>query len=197
MVYLLTSLYHIDCLCLFLPYKTPMQSYPSTQCWFWWSYKWLKHNYVALSDPGSIKCCHIIKHSPENWETTVGQNVDLRVFHTQNICHHTWKTLRITLWCFVVLQSRGKGLKSKENYETDLSHSFFSISWPSPRDWRQKMHCNVVLTVFHAWWYIFCVWEIVRTTFRHIVVFQLRGDCSIMWKHFMDPGSESTAYGPI
>ena len=42
---------------------------------------------------------------------------------------------------------------------------FFCISLPSPRIWRPMLHCNVVLTVFHTWLYIFCVWKIVRTTF--------------------------------
>ena len=52
---------------------------------------------------------------------------------------------------------------------------FFSISWPSTRDWRSMMPCNVVLTVVHTWWYRFCLWKIVRTTFRCIGVSQLRG----------------------
>ena len=66
---------------------------------------------------------------------------------------------------------------------------FFSISWPSPRDWRPTLLCNVVLTVFHTWWCIFCVWKIVRTTFQRIVVSQSWGDCSRMWENYMDPGS--------
>ena len=82
------------------------------------------------------------------------------------------KTLRKTPWCFFVLQSRVEGLKSKEYYGTDLSHCFSLTVW-------------TVQTVFHAWWYIFCVWEVVRTT----VVSQLRGDCSIIWENFMEPGS--------
>ena len=59
---------------------------------------------------------------------------------------------------------------------------FFSILWPSSCDCRPKLLCNVVLTVFHTWWYIFWVWIIVRTTFWHIVVYQSQGDCSIMGK---------------
>ena len=46
------------------------------------------------------------------------QNVAPTVFHTQNIRLHEWKTLRTTLWCFVVLQLLGEGLKSKENCHT-------------------------------------------------------------------------------
>ena len=67
---------------------------------------------------------HIIEQLPHDWETTVCQKGALTVFHTQNICHHAWKTLRTTFLCFFVLQSLGEGLKSKENYGTDLSHSF-------------------------------------------------------------------------
>ena len=52
---------------------------------------------VALSDPGSIKFSHIIEKCPRNWEITVYHNVALTVFHTQNSCHHAWKTLRIPL----------------------------------------------------------------------------------------------------
>ena len=53
--------------------------------------------YVALSDPGSMIFSHIIEQSPRDWEITVCQNVALIVFHTQNICHYAWKTLRTTL----------------------------------------------------------------------------------------------------
>ena len=56
-----------------------------------------KRRYVALSDPGSMKFSHIIEKSPRDWEATVRQNVALTVFHTQNICHHAWKTLRTKL----------------------------------------------------------------------------------------------------
>ena len=109
---------------------------------------------------------------------------------TKIIRHHKWKTLKTTLWCFVVLQSQGVCLKSMENYWTDLSHrfvpQFFSISCLFPprletnRVWK-PMHCNVFLTVFHTWCYTFCVWKTVRTTFWRIVVTQSPGDCSIMW----------------
>ena len=97
-------------------------------------------------------------------------------FSHTNICHYAWKTLKTTLWCFIVLQSQGEGLKSKENYGTDLSHSFFfSISWPSPYDWRTMMHFSVVLTVFNTWWCIFCVWIHISTTLQRIVVNQSWG----------------------
>ena len=37
-------------------------------------------------------------------------------------------------------------------------------------------------------------WKTVRATFLHTVVSQSRGDCSMMWKKIMDPGSESAMY---
>ena len=52
-------------------------------------------------------------------------------------------------------------------------------------------HQYVVLRVFNTWWHIFCVWKTVKTTFWRIVVSQSRGDCSKMWEHFMDSGSQS------
>ena len=65
--------------------------------------------------------------SPRNVLTGLGDNYVSKCssdsFPHTKICHHAWKTLRTTLWCFVFLQSRGEGLKSKENYGTDLSHS--------------------------------------------------------------------------
>ena len=143
--------------------------------------------YVSLSDPESMKCSHILEQSPWDSETTIRPNVVLTVFPTQNICHHAWKTLRTKLWCFVYLQSRGEGLKSKENYGTDL-YQFFSILWPFSHNWRPIMHCDVVLTVFHTWW------NVVKTTLWHIVDSQTRGDCSKMWWNCMDPGSESETY---
>ena len=36
------------------------------------------------------------------------QNVVLTVFHTQNIDHHVWETVRSTLQCIIGLQSWGK-----------------------------------------------------------------------------------------
>ena len=65
--------------------------------------------YVALSDPGSMKYSYILEQSPRDWETNIRQNLVLTIFHTQNICHHAWKTVRITLQCIVGLQSRGEG----------------------------------------------------------------------------------------
>ena len=65
--------------------------------------------YVAFSDPGSMKCSYILEQSPRGWKTTMRQNLVLTIFHTQNICHHAWKTVRITLQCIVGLQLRGEG----------------------------------------------------------------------------------------
>ena len=153
--------------------------------------------YVALSDPGSMKFFHIIEQFPGYWETTVCQNEILTVFHTQNICHHVWKTLRTILWGFFVLQFRGEGLKSKENYGIDFSHSFspFNDLFSTIGDQHSTMHCNGVMTVFHTWVYIFWVWKTFRTKCWRIVVSQSRGDCSLMWENCMDPGSESAKYG--
>ena len=91
------------------------------------SFAFSVYGYVSLWYPESMKCSHILEQSLQDCETTMRQNVVLTVFHTQNICHHAWKTLRTTLWCFVFLQSRREGLKSMENYGTDLSHSFSSF----------------------------------------------------------------------
>ena len=65
--------------------------------------------YVALSNPGSMKCSYILEQSPRDWETTLRQNLVLTIFHTQNICHLAWKTVRITLQCIVGLRSQGEG----------------------------------------------------------------------------------------
>ena len=51
----------------------------------------------------------IIEQSPPDWETTMCRNVVLTIFHTQNIYHHAWKTVRTTLQCNVGLQLRGEG----------------------------------------------------------------------------------------
>ena len=52
---------------------------------------------------------HILEQSPRGWETTMRQNVVLKIFQTQNICHHVWKTVRTKLQCIVGLKSRGEG----------------------------------------------------------------------------------------
>ena len=103
------------------------------------------------------------------------------------------ETLRTTLWWFLVLQFFGKFWKARK-IMGQICPTVFSILWLYPRNWRPMMHCNVVLTVFHAWWYIFCVWKIVRTTFWRIAVSQLLGDCSIMWENFIYPGSDSATW---
>ena len=77
---------------------------------------------VALSDPESMKLSHIIEQSPRDWETTIRQNVFLSTFHTQNIYHHVWKTVRNTLQSNVGLQLQGEGREMENNCETNLSH---------------------------------------------------------------------------
>ena len=146
--------------------------------------------YVSLWDPESMKFSHVLERSPWDWEATMHHNVVLAFFHTQNLCHGAWKILRTTLCCFVFLQSRGEGLKSKENYGTKFSLLFK----PSPRDWRKTKQQSAVLRIFHAPWHIFCVWKNVRTTFWCIVVSQSQGDRSKTWEDFMDSGSQSETY---
>ena len=65
--------------------------------------------YVTLWDPGSMQYSHIIEQSPRDWETTMHQNVVLKIVHTKNIYHHVWKTVRTTLQIIVGLQSQGEG----------------------------------------------------------------------------------------
>ena len=136
---------------------------------------------------------HIIEHSPRNWKTTVCQNVALTVFHTQIICHHAWKTHRTTLWCIFALQSRGDGLKSTENYETDLFHSFlyfmtFSLQLETNNAFQYSSDSFPRMVIF-----ILCV-ESFQNYILRIFVSQLQGDYSIMWENFMDTGSESWTY---
>ena len=56
-----------------------------------------------------MKFSYNLEQSPRDRETTMRQNVVLTIFHTQNICHHAWKTVRITLQCIVGLQLWGEG----------------------------------------------------------------------------------------
>ena len=79
-----------------------------------------------------MKLFDILEQSPRDWETTALQNVVLTVFHTQNICQDAWKTLRTTLLYFVLLQSRGEGLKSKVDYGTDFPIVFLAFLTFSP-----------------------------------------------------------------
>ena len=51
---------------------------------------------------------HILEQSPHDWETTMRQNEVLTIFHTQNICHNVWNTVRTTLQCIFGLQSQGE-----------------------------------------------------------------------------------------
>ena len=76
---------------------------------------------------------HIIEEPPRNWETTMHQNVVLTIFHTQNIHHYVWKTVRTTLQCFVGLQLRGEGHEMEKNCWINMSHSFPCFSNLLPR----------------------------------------------------------------
>ena len=64
--------------------------------------------YVELSDPGYMKFVYILEQSLRNLKTTMHQNVVPTIFHTQNIRHPAWKTVRSTCQCIVVLQLRGE-----------------------------------------------------------------------------------------
>ena len=70
--------------------------------------------YVELSDPGYMKFVYILEQSLRNLKTTMHQNVVPKIVHTQDICHHAWKTVRTTLQCIVVLKSRKKFIKSRK-----------------------------------------------------------------------------------
>ena len=52
------------------------------------------------------------------------------------------KTLRTTLWYFAVFQFWGKGLKSKENYETDLFQSIESLGTKNNQDINRNL-CKI------------------------------------------------------
>ena len=64
--------------------------------------------YVAISDPSTMKFVYLLGQSPRNWKTTMHQNEVLTIFHTQNIGHHAWKIVRITLQLIGFLQPRGE-----------------------------------------------------------------------------------------
>ena len=77
------------------------------------------------------------------------QNGVLTIFHTQNVYHHAWKTVRTTLQCIVVLQLGEEGHKMEKKCGTNLSHSFPYISKLLPGIGEQR-NIKVVLNVFHA-----------------------------------------------
>ena len=67
-----------------------------------------------------MKFSHILEQSPRDWETTLCQNVALTVFHIQ-----IYVTMRGKLSDILLFSNPGKnGLKSKENYGTNLSDRF-------------------------------------------------------------------------
>ena len=97
-----------------------------------------------------MKLSHIIEQSPCNWETTMRRNGVLTIFHSQNIYHHAWKTVRTTLQCIVGLQLREEGYKMEKKFRTNQSNSFPYISNLLPRIGEQR-NIKVVLSVFYAW----------------------------------------------
>ena len=89
------------------------------------------------------------------------QNVVLAFFHTRNICHGAWKILRTTLCCFVFLQSRGEGLKSKENFvpipgrpfknvmdSGSESETYIVFDFRIGSNWK---YANTCICVFSVW----------------------------------------------
>ena len=93
---------------------------------------------VVLSDPGSKHFSHIMEHSPRHWETTMQQNVVLTIFHTENIHHNVWKTVRTSFQSNVGLQLQGEGHEMEKNCGTNLSHSFPCFSNLLPRIGEQQ-----------------------------------------------------------
>ena len=61
-----------------------------------------------------MKCSYILQLSLRDRKTTMHQNVVPKMFHTQNLRHHQWKTVRTTLQSLVVLQLRGEVMKSRK-----------------------------------------------------------------------------------
>ena len=122
------------------------------------------------------------------------QNVALTVFHSQKNMSPCMENSQNHTLIFCCSPFPGRRFEKQGKLWDRFVPQIFSISWPFPRDWRPTMHCNVFLKVFHSWWYIFFLWKIVRTTFWRIIVSQSRGDCSIMWENFMNPGSESATF---
>ena len=94
--------------------------------------------------------------------------------------------------CNVLLFSnRGEKVMKCRKTMGHICVLYFLVFGHSPRNWRKTEHKIVVVRVFHAGWNICCVWKIVGTTFKCIVVLQSRTDCP---KTFMEPGSESATY---
>jgi hypothetical protein len=78
------------------------------------------------------------------------QNGVLTIFHTQNVYHHAWKTVRTTLQCIVGLQLGEEGHEMEKKFRTNLSHSFPYISNLLLGIGEQR-NIKVVLSVFYAW----------------------------------------------
>ena len=57
----------------------------------------------------------------------MSQNVVLTIFHTQNIDHHVWTTVRTTLQCIGGLQLGGEGHKMEKIYGTNLPIVFLAF----------------------------------------------------------------------
>ena len=51
-----------------------------------------------------MQLLYVLARSPCEWRTTMHWSVVPIIFNTQHICYHAWKTVRNTLWGFVVLK---------------------------------------------------------------------------------------------
>ena len=85
-------------------------------------------SYVALWDPESTKFQCYLWPSPCDWRTLIHFNVVLTVLHIDHISQGVCKTVRTTLWCIIVLQSRGEGPEKEHNYGTDSWQIFRTFS---------------------------------------------------------------------
>ena len=75
---------------------------------------------------------YILGQSPRK-RITMHWNVVPTIFHAHHKCNHGWKTVRTTLWSFIVLQLRGQGPETLEIYGTYLSHCCSTFNDFSPR----------------------------------------------------------------
>ena len=148
---------------------------------------------IALWDPGSMKFSPIIEQSSRDWETTVCQYVALTVSHTQIHVIMSRKLSEPHLEVLLFSNPGEKVWNAKETMEQICPTFFLHFMTFSPQlETNNALQCRSD-SFPHMVLYILCV-EIVRTTFRRIVVYQSRGDCSIMWENCMDPGYQSATY---
>ena len=104
---------------------------------------------VTLLDCGYINFLFVLGQSPCNWRTMMPGNVVLTTFHTQQMCDHAWKTVRITFWSIIVLQLQG-----------DLSNILFPTFqdlFPAIEEQRYRYKCIYFFLVLHTVTYMLCL----------------------------------------